>query len=647
MRLLWTLLLGSALAAPVARADTAVFGARAGTQHSPSVAMSERRTYVLAADRVDNTNPVDLLRLAGSGDGALTFQPVALPVLPPNWYWRPDGYIAWDYFTNQVWMVGQARTVGAPTTQIGVYVAAGFPLPDGSILWGVPVALWTHFGGVIILPALALATGDGSGSGFVLFADGFESTAGPARLFRVTEDVGSFTSQDLAVGGVMDSQFTTPALAVGPNGDVFAAWVRIAAGQTSGPYTLLGRTSHDSGQTFGPSEFIGALDFIANGPGAVLDAVQLPTLLFATHSTDFPDTRLAFWATPYSGYAVPDPSEVFLVNDCCGGAWNTFGSTLPRSPGSWELNPTVTQAEDGYFYMGWHDFQPYDPDSISRFTVTRLWNMGFSAAPPVPFASASFDWDNVVSNLAGMGWTSGVANFQDRVTFAWGDHRGTSPDVYARSFRAGGYALSGCAGDTVGVVAGQHATLSWRIENHNELFGDDYSYGASGTRPWTNGLDPGTVVIAPDGHADVTFGIDVPDTAAGGLVPVFAYANDHVRHIDCPMFLRINPLVAAGPGPVGGALALSAPRPNPSAGATTIAFTLPARSDVDLAVYDVRGRREASLVRGTFDPGEQVVRWDGAGESGARVAPGIHFVRMTVRAAGAVTTRERRLIFLR
>ena len=627
-----------------AGADTNVHGVRGGTQHAPSIAMAEGQIYVLSYDRVDATPTADQLRLAHSGDGGITFLNHPLPTLPAGWYWRPDAQIAYDEPTNQFWMAGEARLVGSPSFQAGVYVATGSRQFDGTIAWQEPLALWTGSTQSLLLPGLALATGDGSGAAFVLFLNPYESNPGTATLYRIQEDLVLTNAIALAGGEPAVDAYTMPALTAAPGGMVFAGWVEIPAAAPLEPAPFVARTSHDSGVTWGPEEFIASLRFVENGPGSVGRTVELPTLLIAKYDPSFPQTRLAFWGSPYSFGPQFDPSEIFLVNDCCGGTWNGFGSTLDRLPGSYELNPAVTQASDGYFYIGWHDFQPYDPDSVSRFTIARLWNMGFSASPSLPFAAATFDWDSVNSNLGGMGWANAAGEFGGSVAFAWADHRGADPDVFARSFRAGSFTLSECAGDTVDVVAGQQATITWRISNHNELFADEYRYGGSGTRSWANGAELQSITLGPDSSAVVAFMVDVPDTAADGLMQWFAYAEDHVRTANCPLFLRIQSLVEVAPDPGANRrdVALAAPRPNPSAGATAFTFSLPAAADVDLAVFDLRGRRVATLARGERGPGEHAARWDGS-----QAAAGVYFVRLTVRGEAGVMTRERRLVVLR
>jgi hypothetical protein len=93
---------------------------------------------------------------------------------------------------------------------------------------------------------------------------------------------------------------------------------------------------------------------------------------------------------------------------------------------------------------------------------------------------------------------------------------------------------------------------------------------------------------------------------------------------------------AASAAPAG--FGLAAPAPNPSAGATTLAFELPVAAAVDLAIYDVAGRRVAEPARGPYPAGRHAVRWDGAGRGGARLPGGVYLCRL--EAAGTVAVRR-------
>ena len=69
--------------------------------------------------------------------------------------------------------------------------------------------------------------------------------------------------------------------------------------------------------------------------------------------------------------------------------------------------------------------------------------------------------------------------------------------------------------------------------------------------------------------------------------------------------------------------------PNPFNPQTSISFVLPAATTVRLEVFDVEGRRVATLVDGKMPPGRHRVRWDGTDRNGRPVATGTYFYRLT------------------
>jgi hypothetical protein len=76
--------------------------------------------------------------------------------------------------------------------------------------------------------------------------------------------------------------------------------------------------------------------------------------------------------------------------------------------------------------------------------------------------------------------------------------------------------------------------------------------------------------------------------------------------------------------------ALESSQPNPTAGPASIAFTLPGRSRVQLAIYDVTGRLVAELADGTLAGGSYSIPWDGKDDAGRMVASGTYFYQITV-----------------
>ncbi len=68
--------------------------------------------------------------------------------------------------------------------------------------------------------------------------------------------------------------------------------------------------------------------------------------------------------------------------------------------------------------------------------------------------------------------------------------------------------------------------------------------------------------------------------------------------------------------------------PNPFNPSTTLSFTAPRTSEVTLAIYDVLGRKVATLMDGVVQAGRQQVIWQGHSDQGMPVASGTYFVRL-------------------
>jgi subtilisin family serine protease len=90
-------------------------------------------------------------------------------------------------------------------------------------------------------------------------------------------------------------------------------------------------------------------------------------------------------------------------------------------------------------------------------------------------------------------------------------------------------------------------------------------------------------------------------------------------------------------GPAG--LAVS---PNPIRGAATFAYRLDAAGRVDLAIYDLGGRRVRALVGSWLPSGVHQWVWDGVDDGGRAVPTGLYFARIST----ALGTAHRRLAVL-
>jgi len=131
---------------------------------------------------------------------------------------------------------------------------------------------------------------------------------------------------------------------------------------------------------------------------------------------------------------------------------------------------------------------------------------------------------------------------------------------------------------------------------------------------------PGNLVASPPDTGHVDGG---PAGYYYKLTAVDTHGNESVPSLLSPAAT----LAVEGGAPA--ALALAPAMPNPSRGATTCRFSLPAPGAVRLAIYDAAGRLVRVLADGAYPAGEHAVRWDGTGEGGARVPSGLYLTRLS------------------
>lgn len=83
--------------------------------------------------------------------------------------------------------------------------------------------------------------------------------------------------------------------------------------------------------------------------------------------------------------------------------------------------------------------------------------------------------------------------------------------------------------------------------------------------------------------------------------------------------------IVLGSGDTSGEAMLSAARPNPASGIARFAVSLPSAGTVDLGVFDLSGRRVATLASGRMAAGAREFTWDARGAH-----DGVYFVRLVV-----------------
>jgi hypothetical protein len=144
---------------------------------------------------------------------------------------------------------------------------------------------------------------------------------------------------------------------------------------------------------------------------------------------------------------------------------------------------------------------------------------------------------------------------------------------------------------------------------------------------WNNGMPEATIVTE-------MVGVDSLSTSG----KYYVYASTYGHGIWSREITGDDPVdVAELPAPPP-TVELQAPRPNPARGRTSLAFALPKPAAVNLAVYDVSGRRVATLADGAHPAGRHQVAFDGT-----RMAAGVYWARLTTPGI----TRTQKIVLVR
>jgi hypothetical protein len=148
----------------------------------------------------------------------------------------------------------------------------------------------------------------------------------------------------------------------------------------------------------------------------------------------------------------------------------------------------------------------------------------------------------------------------------------------------------------------------------------------SGT-PWiTTTPSRGTLTAGQTTEVQVTF--DSSGLTTGIYNALITISAPDLNPVVVEATVTVGDASAIGDRDVAAVLVLSPAQPNPFAGQTALAFSLPQGGDVRLGVYDMSGRLVRSLMAGSLDAGQHVQVWDGRDDAGRRTPDGVYFYRL-------------------
>ncbi len=167
-----------------------------------------------------------------------------------------------------------------------------------------------------------------------------------------------------------------------------------------------------------------------------------------------------------------------------------------------------------------------------------------------------------------------------------------------------------------GQVGGAYVDTAYTLTSASTGSGSSwYRRNYYGTRPPARAFH--SMIVNPANHVAVVFG----GQSAGGRL------NDTWRR-------QLNVAPVLGTDPVGPVLAPQRtafalpPSPNPARGEVAMAVDVARAQKVELGVFDVSGRRVATIHSGRLAAGRHAFRWNGVQDGGRAAAPGVYLVRM-------------------
>jgi hypothetical protein len=245
-------------------------------------------------------------------------------------------------------------------------------------------------------------------------------------------------------------------------------------------------------------------------------------------------------------------------------------------------------------------------------------------------------------------------------------------------------------GTVSGVPSGSHAEIAWpglNISSAYEWYVTVSDGNSTTTSPvWdftTRSASPSAAVVYPNGGEMLAVGADVTiqwtadddvevtsvdllisrdglsgtyETVAAGLANTGAYEWEVSGAASADAFIKVVAhdadantaedasdaafsvtVTTDAQSSLPSVLALEIASAHPFNGAGAFGLAVPSASNVRISVYDVSGRRVATLVDAAYQPGRYRIAWNGASAHG-RAASGIYFCRL--EACGKVLTKK-------
>ncbi len=372
------------------------------------------------------------------------------------------------------------------------------------------------------------------------------------------------------------------------------------------------------GDTFGDDGAYGAIFDTYSGDGLYVFEVTATNVDGTGPDQDLPFVEEGGGST---ALAIPPFTRTETISVALRGAPAPATGVLSVEP------PTLNTGSEGRFITARIELDP--PLDAASIDPSTLWFMDVVRAETWPVSLGDADEDGIPDLSVKLDRAAVIAALPIELDVPV-DISGTAAGTYFRA--TGTLSLFDPQGDvatgvdlTLPVAVGTILSLSW-----DAMPEPDASYRGFLSR------DGGTTwKMIFEGVAALTHDWVVTGPATPqALVVVQGRSREATTHqATTTGFVIVDGTVATPPSTPAYVTRVLAVAPSPSRGSTHVSYSLATDGDVRIEIFDVAGRRAATLVDGVQAAGVHRAAWNARTSSGAPVPPGRYFYRFT---AGAV-----------
>ncbi len=415
--------------------------------------------------------------------------------------------------------------------------------------------------------------------------------------------------------GLPDSGFVQGAMpAVGPNGEVYVAWMYVPDFNYNGGLFKICKSTN-GGTTFTTPDTVDSFTYDVIGYWGYIEHVNLPSLAV--------DPRNGYVYVAYKdreSEIISTPRIKFVRSTDGGNSWSqtkVIGNTLGEQG---EVFPWV--ACDSYGKVAVTFLHKDVEDSVDCY-ITESYDHGDNFRSPVKVSDRSSD--PTVGNGPGYHYQGMVLDNMGNDYVVWTDHRHLNADPYFAKVNTPPEPPQNVTPSVVG--PNQNPRIDWDANLETDL--EEYEvWKKKGYGSWSLLASTPNTYYVDAGETGATFQDCVDCTPIFYKLKAVDLAGNKSGYSDTVTFNQRRggqekiAQNAVSPGMLPDHFVLFQNYPNPFNPTTTIQFGLPEKSKVQITVYNITGEFVTTLANGEYPAGYHQVTFDASG-----LASGIYLYR--------------------